>query len=210
MLARTFPSLLPDLQPDDALEVAALYSLRGTLRERPPTTLRPTFPSPHHSISRAGLVGGGTGLVQPGEISLAQASVQLCSLSSDQSRVAAGRVGASHTVMTISPRNGLPPCIGELQGCTQRVTSVDDRGDAPSFDQLLQEQHIFLFERFPPPHDPQRRASCHRDQRPQNRTLEQAIASGATSASASQFAPMIGANSGPLRWKPPITALTRT
>jgi hypothetical protein len=76
MLARTFPSLLPDLQPDDALEVAALYSLRGTLRERPPSTLRPTFRSPHHSISRAGLVGGGTGLVQPGEISLAHASVQ--------------------------------------------------------------------------------------------------------------------------------------
>ncbi len=85
MLARTFPSLLPDLQPDAALEVAALYSLRGTLRERPPTTLRPPFRSPHHSISRAGLVGGGTGLAQPGEISLAHRGVlfmdELCEFS---------------------------------------------------------------------------------------------------------------------------------
>ena len=85
MLARTFPSLLPDLQSDAALEVAALYSLRGTLRERPPTTLRPPFRSPHHSISRAGLVGGGTGLAQPGEISLAHRGVlfidELCEFS---------------------------------------------------------------------------------------------------------------------------------
>jgi magnesium chelatase family protein len=77
MLARTFASLLPDLTYDAALEVAALYSLRGTLRERPATTLRPPFRAPHHSVSRAGLVGGGTGLAQPGEISLAHPSVQL-------------------------------------------------------------------------------------------------------------------------------------
>jgi DNA invertase Pin-like site-specific DNA recombinase len=80
MLARTFPSLLPDLASDAALEVAAIYSLRGTLRERPPTTLRPPFRAPHHSISRAGLVGGGTGLAQPGEISLAHARVTLCAM----------------------------------------------------------------------------------------------------------------------------------
>ena len=60
MLARTSPSLLPDLPYDAALEVAAIYSLRGTLRERPPTTLRPRSEHQHHSISRAGLVGGGT------------------------------------------------------------------------------------------------------------------------------------------------------
>ena len=77
MLARTLPSLLPDLRSDAALEVAAIYSLRGTLRERPPTTLRPPFRAPHHSISRAGLVGGGTGLAQPGEISLAHPGVSL-------------------------------------------------------------------------------------------------------------------------------------
>jgi magnesium chelatase family protein len=77
LLARTLPSLLPDLRSDAALEVAAIYSLRGTLRKRPPTTLRPPFRAPHHSISRAGLVGGGTGLAQPGEVSLAQSRL-LC------------------------------------------------------------------------------------------------------------------------------------
>ena len=75
MLARAFAGLLPDLGSDDALEVAALYSLRGRLADRPPTSLRPPFRSPHHSVSRAGLIGGGAGIAQPGEVSLAQPSI---------------------------------------------------------------------------------------------------------------------------------------
>jgi magnesium chelatase family protein len=57
------------------MEVAALYSLRGALRERPPTATRPPFRAPHHSVSRAGLIGGGSGLARPGEISLAHHGV---------------------------------------------------------------------------------------------------------------------------------------
>jgi magnesium chelatase family protein len=75
MLARAFCSLLPDLGAGESLEVAALYSLRGALRERPPTATRPPFRSPHHSVSRAGLIGGGSGLARPGEISLAHRGV---------------------------------------------------------------------------------------------------------------------------------------
>ncbi|MDQ6846202.1 MAG: YifB family Mg chelatase-like AAA ATPase [Candidatus Dormibacteraeota bacterium] len=75
MLARAFCSLLPDLDGDQSLEVAALYSLRGALRERPPTATRPPFRAPHHSVSRAGLIGGGSGLARPGEISLAHHGV---------------------------------------------------------------------------------------------------------------------------------------
>ena len=75
MLARAFPTLLPDLSVDQSLEVAAIYSLRGALRERPPTSLRPPFRSPHHSVSRAGLVGGGSGFAHPGEISMAHRGV---------------------------------------------------------------------------------------------------------------------------------------
>lgn len=71
LLARALASVLPDLGIDDALEVAAVYSLRGALAERPATCARPPFRAPHHSISRAGLVGGGSGLAQPGELSLA-------------------------------------------------------------------------------------------------------------------------------------------
>jgi magnesium chelatase family protein len=75
MLARAFCSLLPDLDNEESLEVAALYSLRGALRERPPTATRPPFRAPHHSVSRAGLIGGGSGLARPGEISLAHHGV---------------------------------------------------------------------------------------------------------------------------------------
>lgn len=75
MLARAFPWLLPDIPVDQALEVACVYSLRGALRERAATSLRPPFRAPHHSVSRAGLVGGGSGIALPGEISLAHRGV---------------------------------------------------------------------------------------------------------------------------------------
>ena len=75
MLARALASLLPDLSADESLEVAAVWSLRGALRERPAHSVRPPFRAPHHSISRSGLIGGGLGLAQPGEISLATRGV---------------------------------------------------------------------------------------------------------------------------------------
>ncbi|MFN2568183.1 MAG: YifB family Mg chelatase-like AAA ATPase [Candidatus Dormibacteria bacterium] len=75
MLARAFASILPDLSDEAALEVAAIYSLRGALEERPPTAAWPPFRAPHHSVSRAGLIGGGIGLASPGEISLSHRGV---------------------------------------------------------------------------------------------------------------------------------------
>ena len=120
MLARTFASLLPDLTDDAALEVAALYSLRGTLRERPPTTLRPPFRAPHHSVSRAGLVGGGTGLAQPGEISLAHSSVQL----THQSRVVVS-LGSTAGASGKAQRHGAHPAFSEAVGVVVRALSDD-------------------------------------------------------------------------------------
>ena len=75
LLARCLASLLPNLEVDQSLEVAAIYSLRGALAERAVTSTRPPFRAPHHTISRAGLVGGGSGLARPGEISLANHGV---------------------------------------------------------------------------------------------------------------------------------------
>lgn len=74
MLARRLPALLPPLDDDEALVVTRLHSLAGL---RPPgrglMQVRP-FRAPHHSITRAGLVGGGAP-PRPGELSLAHAGV---------------------------------------------------------------------------------------------------------------------------------------
>ena len=75
MLAKALASILPDLTAEESLEVAAVWSLRGALHDRSPHSTRPPFRAPHHSISRAGLVGGGSGLAHPGEISLATRGV---------------------------------------------------------------------------------------------------------------------------------------
>lgn len=75
MLARCLPGVLPPLELHEALEVAQVRSLLGELpREHPLDWVRP-FRAPHHSISTAGLIGGGTGLAMPGEISRANRGV---------------------------------------------------------------------------------------------------------------------------------------
>lgn len=74
MLSRAFPSILPPLLLDEAIEVTKIYSIAGLLSaDKSLITNRP-FRTPHHSASYAGLVGGGNN-VRPGEISLAHRGV---------------------------------------------------------------------------------------------------------------------------------------
>lgn len=74
MLARRFPSILPLLDLEEAIETTRVHSVAGQLApERPLLRVRP-FRAPHHSISDAGLVGGGT-VPKPGEVSLAHNGV---------------------------------------------------------------------------------------------------------------------------------------
>jgi magnesium chelatase family protein len=75
MLARCLPGILPPLELDEALEVAQVRSLLGDLEPGRPLDWRRPFRAPHHGVSIAGLIGGGSGLAAPGEISRAHQGV---------------------------------------------------------------------------------------------------------------------------------------
>ncbi|HMH86794.1 MAG TPA: YifB family Mg chelatase-like AAA ATPase [Gemmatimonadaceae bacterium] len=74
MLARRMPTILPALSEDEALEVIAIHSVAGVLGRSSVTEGMRPFRAPHHSISSAGLIGGGS-LPRPGEVSLAHHGV---------------------------------------------------------------------------------------------------------------------------------------
>jgi magnesium chelatase family protein len=74
-LAERIPGLLPDLADDESLELTAVHSLRGALPAGASRLVRPPFRSPHHSASRTGILGGGSGRVRPGEVSKAHLGV---------------------------------------------------------------------------------------------------------------------------------------
>lgn len=74
MLARRIPSILPPLSMDEALDVTKLYSVCGLLSPQEALITRRAFRSPHHTISNAGLTGGGS-YPRPGEVSLAHHGV---------------------------------------------------------------------------------------------------------------------------------------
>jgi magnesium chelatase family protein len=74
MLARRLPSILPSMSLEEALETTKIHSVAGTLAAgRSLLTVRP-FRAPHHTISDAGLIGGGSS-PRPGEVSLAHGGV---------------------------------------------------------------------------------------------------------------------------------------
>lgn len=74
MLARSVPSIMPDLTFDEALEITKIHSVAGTLGSDGIISRRP-FRTPHHTATRVAMCGGGNVKIHPGEISLAHGGV---------------------------------------------------------------------------------------------------------------------------------------
>lgn len=75
MLARCIPALLPPLTREEALEVTRIYSVLGLVPSGQGLITRRPFRAPHHTVTRAGLVGGGGPQPMPGEVTLAHRGV---------------------------------------------------------------------------------------------------------------------------------------
>jgi magnesium chelatase family protein len=74
MLARRLPSVLPQMNFDESIETTKIHSIMGLLRKGQPLIATRPFRSPHHTISDAGLIGGGQ-VPKPGEVSLSHNGV---------------------------------------------------------------------------------------------------------------------------------------
>ncbi len=74
MLAKRLPSILPKMTFDESIQTTNVYSIAGMIDKKSPLLTARPFRAPHHTVSAAGLIGGG-GIPRPGEISLAHNGV---------------------------------------------------------------------------------------------------------------------------------------
>jgi len=75
MLAERIPTILPRLGPTAALEVTAIHSVAGALPPQAGLLTEPPFCAPHHTASKAAIVGGGSGIIRPGAASLSHRGI---------------------------------------------------------------------------------------------------------------------------------------
>jgi magnesium chelatase family protein len=75
MLAERIPTILPALEPAAALEVTSIHSVAGALPPGSPLICEPPFCGPHHTATKAAIVGGGSGVIHPGVASLAHMGI---------------------------------------------------------------------------------------------------------------------------------------
>src|SRR5580704_16960675 len=69
MLVERLPTIMPSLEPAAALEVSSIHSVAGALRPDRPLLTEPPFCAPHHTATKAAIVGGGSGIIRPGAAS---------------------------------------------------------------------------------------------------------------------------------------------
>lgn len=107
MLARSLPTILPRMTVEESIEVTKIYSVSGLLPSDTPLITQRPFRSPHHTISHAGLVGGGR-MPRPGEISLSHRGVLFLDEFPEFGRTALEvlRQPLEDKVVTISRANG--------------------------------------------------------------------------------------------------------
>jgi magnesium chelatase family protein len=125
LLARCLPSILPPLSLDEALEVTRVYSVCGLLQPEQPLVRQRPFRAPHHTISHAGLVGGGSP-PRPGELSLAHRGVlfldelpefDLHTLNQCQGDTRSGRVASGVQEARTTRSCGEPGPTRRTHGC---------------------------------------------------------------------------------------------
>jgi magnesium chelatase family protein len=135
MLAERLPGLLPDLDDAGALDVSRVHSAAGSLRGARGLLRRPPFRAPHHTASLVALVGGGSTVLRPGEISLASGGVLFLDelgefpaahldalrqpLESGEIRLARAAVGATMPArfLLVAATNPCPCGAGPRGGC---------------------------------------------------------------------------------------------
>jgi magnesium chelatase family protein len=110
MISRRLVTILPDLTLNEALETTKIHSVAGMLEKRTPLLATRPFRSPHHTISDAGLIGGGA-YPRPGEVSLAHHGVLFLDELAEFGKVVlenlrqpleSGRVTISRAAMSLS------------------------------------------------------------------------------------------------------------
>ena len=122
MLARRLPSILPPMSVEESIAVTRIYSVAGLMAEKASLLHDRPFRSPHHHITIAGLVGGGSGLPRPGEVSLAHLGVlfldEVCQFKSEVLETL--RVPLEEGVVRIARSGGLIayPCRFSLIAAT--------------------------------------------------------------------------------------------
>jgi magnesium chelatase family protein len=142
MLAERLPGLLPDLSDEAALDVSRVHSAAGALHDAPEMVRRPPLRAPHHTASLVALVGGGSSVLRPGEISLASGGVLFLDelgefpashldalrqpLESGVVRVARAHVGATLPArfLLVAATNPCPCGAGPFGGCRCSAAQV--------------------------------------------------------------------------------------